>query len=142
MHAVPKEQTIHNAKVSKGLSEFSPFPDWLRLSNPLRARLLTNNKDGLTADAAIKNVTVVCGVLVTAKRTPHTGTTTNWAVFSKCSSRFLAPPASCRLDSNSVRPSVLHTLRPTEGTAEVVMRTGAACGSISPCLPFHGVPVT
>lgn len=90
---MPSEETIHNSKVSKGRSAFSSkasaFSDWPPPYNPLRARLLANNKDGLTADAAIKNLTVDRGALVTAERTPRAGPTTNWAVFSSVPTDFL-----------------------------------------------------
>lgn len=55
----------------------------------------------------------------------------------KCSSRFLVAPPSCPLDSNFVRPSVLHTLCPTERTAEVTVRWW--CGPALPVAFHHGV---
>lgn len=144
------QQTIHNAKVSKGLSAFSwkasAFPDWPSPSNPLRARLLANNKDGLTADAAIKNVTVERGALVTAERTPRAGPATSRAVFSSVPTDFLFRLLSCRLwlwFRATLRAT--HSVpdwRDGRGDCELVMRAGTACGISSRRLPLRGVPVS
>lgn len=116
--------------------------------NSLRARLLTNNKDGVTADAVIKHVTVERGALVIAERTPRAGPTTKWAVFSSVPTHFLSLLLRAVLTLISSDPSLLHALCPslTEGTAEVdgevVMRIGAAWGILSQCLPLLCSPVS